>query len=497
MLTSLSKKIKSILIVLVAIFLFAGSIATPAVQAQPFGAEQTVRAGWAAGTLIGNFILATKDGTGTSLQKFVSNTIIYMLDVSLLAIVGCDKQANPDCSGVFSKGALGATTDMVAALYIPQASGVEYVASTLQEFGLVESAHAQTGTGFNAMAPLLPMWRAFRNFTYISFVIIFIVLGFAVMFRWKLNPQTVITIQSALPRIVVALLLVTFSYAIAGLLIDLLYVFISLGALLFGSIPGANANLLQTQFTQDGGFWNLAATLGGQAGLANILNTGRDAGIAGAIIGGVAGFFGGGGVGALTGAAGGAAVGMVLVLLIFAIIILYVLVRLFIQLLQSYIAIIFLIVFGPLQIAFGVIPGMPGFSSWIKSLAGNLAVFGGVAMVLMLGLVINHHINTAALWRAPLLVGSGYVADHLNVIIGIGILLVVHQVPQAIRNAFGLRGLGFAPGEAYRAGATPVNIYSGYMQGEAERFARLYPGMAGAGAGHRTLAGIARFLSGR
>ena len=49
-----------------------------------------------------------------------------------------------------------------------------------------------------------------------------------IMFRMKINPQTVINIENALPRIVVAMLLITFSFAIAGFLIDMMYVLIAI-----------------------------------------------------------------------------------------------------------------------------------------------------------------------------------------------------------------------------------------------------------------------------
>ena len=315
------------------------------------------------------------------------------------------------------------------------------------------------------------------------------------MFRWKLNPQTVLTVQSALPRIVVALLLVTFSYAIAGLVIDFLYVIISLTALAFGSV-GGNSALLQTQFTQEGGFWNMVTTLGGQVGLANVGQLGLRAGLATGLIAGTAGLIGGGFIGMAAGAAGGAIVGSLLVLLIFAIIVIYVLIRLFIQLLQSYIAIIMLIIFGPLQIALGVIPGMPGFGSWFKSLVGNVAVFAGVAAVLMLGITLAQHVTTANLWRAPLLVGSGLVADNLNFFIGIGILLIVHQVPQAIRNAFGLRGLGFAPQEAaQRAGGWPARQVAGGLETEVATWERANTGQVARGG--RFTSNVLRFVGGR
>ena len=43
-----------------------------------------------------------------------------------------------------------------------------------------------------------------------------------------MSPQTIVTIQSALPKIVVTLILVTFSYAIAGFMVDLVYVVMGL-----------------------------------------------------------------------------------------------------------------------------------------------------------------------------------------------------------------------------------------------------------------------------
>jgi len=94
---------------------------------------------------------------------------------------------------------------------------------------IVPVAKAQTpGFGFGALLPIQILWKFARNATYAFFVIIIIVLSFMVMFKVKLNPQTVITIQSAIPKIVIALILVTFSYAIAGLLIDLMYLVFAL-----------------------------------------------------------------------------------------------------------------------------------------------------------------------------------------------------------------------------------------------------------------------------
>ena len=62
--------------------------------------------------------------------------------------------------------------------------------------------------------------KAFRNFAYVLITLLFIIMGLMIMFRVKIDPRTVVSFQSALPKIIMALILVTFSYAIVGLLID-------------------------------------------------------------------------------------------------------------------------------------------------------------------------------------------------------------------------------------------------------------------------------------
>jgi hypothetical protein len=129
-----------------------------------------------------------------------------------------------------------------------QLSGISYVRNMANDFSLVPSAKAQTtvGFGFDALLPVQAMWSGVRNIAFSFFVIIAVVFSFLIMFRVKLSPQTVVTVQSALPKIIVAIITVTFSYAIAGFLIDLMYVVIGLVSLmaneifrpLFGSIFG-------------------------------------------------------------------------------------------------------------------------------------------------------------------------------------------------------------------------------------------------------------------
>lgn len=119
---------------------------------------------------------------------------------------------------------LNSTGKAIAYLYTNQPSFVNYLAYEGQRLNLVSPAYAATGQGWNFLGDnTLWIWTKSRNIAYLFFVVIFVVTGFMIMFRSKLNPQTVINIQLALPRIVVALIMVTFSYAISGLIVDTVY----------------------------------------------------------------------------------------------------------------------------------------------------------------------------------------------------------------------------------------------------------------------------------
>ncbi|MEK7553222.1 MAG: hypothetical protein AAB504_00810, partial [Patescibacteria group bacterium] len=102
-------------------------------------------------------------------------------------------------------------------------SGIKYLSTLNSRFMLVPTANAQ-GFGFNAVDGLQQYWQGFRDVAYALTVLVVIIFAFMIMFRVKLSPQIVISVQSALPKVFTALILATFSYAIAGFVIDLSYV---------------------------------------------------------------------------------------------------------------------------------------------------------------------------------------------------------------------------------------------------------------------------------
>ncbi len=119
-------------------------------------------------------------------------------------------------------GLLGIAPGMFAQIYTPPASSLDYVRYLSNNFGVVEPAHAQVN-GFEALQPIQNIWIAVRNLSYLIFVIIFVIIGLAIMLRVKIDPRTVMTIQNQIPRVIISILLITFSYAIVGLMIDIMW----------------------------------------------------------------------------------------------------------------------------------------------------------------------------------------------------------------------------------------------------------------------------------
>src|SRR5579885_1886793 len=131
-------------------------------------------------------------------------------------------------------GLLGDITTMTAVLYTPTISSGSYFQYLSDNFGIVKKAEAQTtgtctggvgiGYGICSLQPILTIWVASRNIAYFLFVFAFMLIGLGIMLRLHIDPRTVMTVQNQIPRIIICILLITFSYAIAGLMIDAMWV---------------------------------------------------------------------------------------------------------------------------------------------------------------------------------------------------------------------------------------------------------------------------------
>lgn len=251
-------------------------------------------------------------------------------------------------------------------------SGITYFKNKFRNLNLIPEAHAQTaaGFGFQALQPIQGLWQVARDISYSLFVLISIALAFMIMFRVKLSPQVVISVQSALPKIAVGLILVTFSYAIAGFMIDLMYVVIGLiGLLLSNGDPGFARDIFR--FCTEG-FRSSYLSIGGFIGIAFTLIMMQFMIAIGFITG----------ISSITNVA--ITIIAILALVYFIIVTFLVTIRTFILIFKTLAKIFILTIIAPIQITLGIIFPQVGFSLWFKSFASALAVFPAIGLLSLL-----------------------------------------------------------------------------------------------------------------
>jgi len=319
-------------------------------------------------------------------------------------------------------GILGFTTNTVAVLYNPPASGVQYLAQLKNNFLGGKPVYAQNGIGFKGLQPILPIWQSFRNFVYVLFSLLFIIVGIMIILRVKISSQAVISLQTALPNIITTLLLVTFSYAIAGLLIDLIYVIQGAVILIidpsflgpvknfFGSIPFlqnwlpgiatmTNPNILSTfsmltlpAVAASLAVGVMAAVITFPISLLLAIPTFGASLLSAPVAGGLV---------------------AIIAFLVFTIIVIFNIIKFLLGLFKVYVTLIFSIILAPLQIAMGAFPNSKlNFSSWIMDFVANLAVFPISFLFLFL-------VNTI-IWKIMGAGASSTATDIINMLKGQG-----------------------------------------------------------------------------
>ncbi len=342
----------------------------------------------------------------------------------------------------------------IVAMYLtPPANTYAFIMDTGQTLGFIpKTAYAQS-IGFGGFAGLLPIWKAFRNLAYMILAIVMIVIGFMVMFRKKIDPKTVVTVQNALPKIVVALLLITFSYAIVGLMIDLMYLLIFAAFALFkstGLLPDTTIGLTnifikdpQQLYTQ-GGIWSNVLNI--NVDISKILGVSEwgalGAGITGATIAGT--------IAALVGSATFwpivaivlLAAGSIPVILhvIIGITLFFLILKLFVFFLSTYIQIIMALIFAPFQLMFEAIPGSNSFESWMRNLTANILAFPiGAVMFMLSGVFMKlSNLPNANLWTPPYtsVIGpfsSASIAALLSIAVVFAIPTIAAQVKELLK----------------------------------------------------------------
>lgn len=320
---------------------------------------------------------------------------------------------------------------------VPPVSGKDFIAYERSRFqipGLPKTAYAASpGIGYTSLTPVLKIWTVSRNIAYFAFAIIFVVIGVMILIRSKIDPKTTMTIQNALPKIIMALVLVTFSYAIAGFLIDLMYVAMGL-VITIASAIDPQAGDLATKTVNNNIFFSFfdGYTFGnivfaGQA-INKIVDSFLNIQHNTFIVGGVVNFVAGG-----------------LGFLIISVAILWALFKTWIMLLSAYANIILGIIFSPMQLMVDAIPGQSQFSGWLRTMLANLLAFPAVVIMIAIGLILSRlnastGINPGFI---PPLIGSNDM-QSMQALIGIAIILTIpktvemlQEVLKSPKNKFG------------------------------------------------------------
>ncbi len=399
--------------------------------------------------------------------------IVGIYRASMCGLIGeaCTDKPN-DGDKNFDKSLFGGVAKLIAMPYAnPPASGLYWVYSGLQNTGFIPKSYA-AGIGFAALAPFQELWKVFRDISYTILVLVLIIIGFLIMFRVKINPQTIVSIENSLPRIVVSLLLITFSFAIAGFLIDLMYVIIALSVSILANnsvFPIDQATQTQLLIGTPSNlfgkiFWN-KDILGIGSALFSIMPNFISVTVRLAVMGITVALLyrieplkqlikgdvgdgppAGGLIRYLIALGVFSAVGIILasaapfILSVFILVTtgLLVFFRIFFLLLVAYIRIIVMIIFAPFIILANAFPGINTFSKWIKSLVADLLAFPIVIVMIILSSIIIHtSSNQTPLWQPPFLFNQ--VGSTFNVLIGIGILFMIPDVVKSIKQLFGIK----------------------------------------------------------
>jgi len=310
-----------------------------------------------------SFLLTSNDYTNGIICSMRSDVTTCLNENPLFTASAARQQEN---RGVF------------ATIFNPERgfSGVSYVRGKITDLKLlpVPEARAQ-GFGFGALSPVQKVWKGSRDVMYGLFIVVIIAFAFMIMFRMKISPQVVVTVQSALPRILITLILITFSYAIAGFMVDLIYVVIGIFSFIilqFGFLGGAQwADVFRLMTTGPGDvpigllgwFWGFIGPV--YYAIMNAAGSIWSLNWVGGTIAWILGWF---------------IVAGILVWLFLACF------RIFIMLIRTYLSILISVTFAPLIIGFGALTPGGGFWPWLRGIIANLLVYPVVGILFILSI---------------------------------------------------------------------------------------------------------------
>jgi hypothetical protein len=390
------------------------------------------------GTTLGNQIIkqwtdkqAALEDENVNQENWIKESAITNGFLINNTLIGQDTTAMLTNPSWTPKGLIGLTNNTIASLFNPPISGVQYIADSVNSL-LGKPTYAAASGTFNKLTGILPLWKASRNLVYTLISIVFVVMGLLIMLRIKISPQATVTIQNSIPKIITTLILVTFSYAIIGLIIDLTYLIQALFLSLLLNNNGISQNIIKNIpevsnlvknnfgthislfFTATLGTINFGTVI--LSALTALVGWGIGTMIGGPLsfltfLGGVLGLF---------------------IILIFAFI---QLIKFFFGCAKAYIILLLKIISAPLEIALGAFPNSKiGFSSWFIQTIAYASVFPICLIFLVLLIVITNAVSFNEIWTPGILQGMG-ISSAIRPLLSFAGLMILAKLPSLIPEA--------------------------------------------------------------
>ncbi len=231
--------------------------------------------------------------------------------------------------------------------------------------GVRNTAFAQDGVRYVTLigsGTVFALWRITRNIALGLMSVLLLVIGMMIMTRKKISPQAVVTVQNALPRVALAIVLIFFSFPIGAFLASLILPLTLAGAqlleaMMFESIIGDLSEVFLT------GNNNLLMIMG----MSIVYSLG-------------VGFF--------------AAIVGILSLFAYLVFLLII----YVKAVFIYVRVLFNIIFSPLQFALGALPGKESATlDWFKNMAVDVISVPAMFFMLTLGFVFLAIVTISAM----------------------------------------------------------------------------------------------------
>ncbi len=286
---------------------------------------------------------------------------------------GDNIQASNTIPSDMKGGVLGFTKNAYANIYVNQPH-IDVLAHLQKEWvpgadstdnGLY-AENNQTQNGYDTLmdSGISPLWARFRDIAYLFFVVIIMVIGFMIMFRSKIGGQTMVTLGNTIPDIIISLVMITFSFAIAGIIIDIGGILVSLLYSIFEGRGVAISNIGQFYEMFAGGIGDQFLDVA-EENFTNSLQT-----IISSPIRGLVELFTAGAEATFVGLIG------TIFMILGSGIVLVGAIKLLITLYKAYFELILNVVIGPVRILIGTIPGNGAMRiNWVTGIMRNVLVF--------------------------------------------------------------------------------------------------------------------------